>query len=152
MQKIAPSKKHSSFAVILPKLFLILAVVFSMWIVLVLSGQMFLEYSSTWTGLSLSFWLLLISVLFGAFIVIDIIIYAHPRLLIHSDILSVDLPMSSSVAIKDGKHIYEFTFPKNVKGGLFSKTYISIDEENVVRLRHQIISYEQLWGKGKIEE
>jgi hypothetical protein len=152
MQKIAPSEKHRSFVVILPKLFLILAVVFSMWIVLVLSGQMFLEYSSTWAGLSLSFWLLLISVLFGAFIVIDIIIYAHPRLLIPSDNLSVNQPMSSSVEIKDGKHIYELTFPKNVKGGLFSKTYISIDEENVVRLRHQIISYEQLWDKGKMEE
>lgn len=153
MQSSALSEKNQSFAIILPKLFLILAVVFSMWIVLVLSGQMFLDYSSTWTGLSLSFWLILISVLFGAFIVIDIVIYAHPTLLTEmSSSVSSFTTSSTPFEMKEGKRVYEYTAPKDAKGGLFSKTYVPIDEETVIRIRHQMVSAPILWDDEKKEE
>lgn len=145
-------EKNRPYIIILPKLFLILAVIFCMLIFIVFSGQIFLEYSSTWTGLSLSMWLLLISIIFGIFIIIDIILYAYPKPIIYSEITSENQPISSLVEVKNGKQIYEFTFPKDVKGGLFSKTFISIDENTVLRLRHQIISEEQLWKKEKMEE
>ena len=147
MQTATISKKNRSFAIVLPKLFLILAVVFSMWIVLVLSGQMFLDYGSTWTGLPLSFWLMLISILFAAFIAIDILIYANPKFLASFDMHLDESSQTSPFEIKNGKRIYEFTIPKDVKGGLFSKTYIPIDEETVVRIRHQIVPDKKLWNK-----
>ncbi len=46
-----------------------------------------------------------------------------------------------------GKTYYDFTIPKNVRGGLFSRTFIQIDEETILCLRHQIISDEKLWDK-----
>jgi hypothetical protein len=153
MQLSALSEKNRSFAIILPKLFLILAVVFSMWIVIVVSGQLFMEYSSTWTGLSLSFWLILISALFGAFIVIDIIIYAHPTLL--TEMNTSVKPMASLAVpfeMKEGKRVYDFTVPKDVKGGLFSKTYIALDEETVLRVRHQIVPSKTLWDKKEKQD
>lgn len=149
MQNNIQMEKDRSLGILLPKLFLILAVVFSMWIVLVLSGQLFLQYDHAWTGLPLSFWLVLISLLFGVFIIIDIFIYAKPTFFFTTT-TSIEQPqITTPFEVKHGKQIYEYTSPKKAKGGLFSKTYIPIDDTTVIRVRHQIISENKLWGKNE---
>lgn len=57
--------------------------------------------------------------------------------------ISLDTPFE----MKDGKRVYDFTVPNDVKGGLFSKTYIALDEESVLRVRHQIVPSKTLWDK-----
>jgi len=62
-------KKPINLLLILPKLFLIISIVLLMWIVIVLSGVSLLELEPDWAGLSLSSWLIVISGLFGVFII-----------------------------------------------------------------------------------
>ena len=46
-----------------------------------------------------------------------------------------------------GKRIHTYTLPIGSKGGLFSKTYVRIDEKNILNLRFQMISPNDLWQK-----
>ncbi|MBS3748494.1 MAG: hypothetical protein KGY67_02205 [Candidatus Thermoplasmatota archaeon] len=135
---------------ILPKLFLIISIVLLMWIVIVLSGVSVLELDPDWAGLSLSSWLLVISILFGAFIIIDILMYVSPQLFTKQNIQKFTTADSSTEYL-DGKKVYEYTFPKNRKGGIFSKTYVQIDSNSLVRIRNQMIPAEKLWPEEKQE-
>ena len=47
----------------------------------------------------------------------------------------------------NGKRVHVLTFPHGKEGGIFSKTYIQIDEDNVLRLRTLLIPPDELWGK-----
>ena len=129
---------------ILPKLFLIISIVLLMWIVIVLSGVSVLELDPDWAGLSLGSWLLVISILFGAFIIIDILMYLSPKLFTKQNIQEFTTPDSSNEYL-DGKKVYEYTFPNNEKGGIFSKTYVKIDDNSLLRIRNQMIPAESLW-------
>jgi hypothetical protein len=100
----------------------------------------------------LSTWLLAISIIFGIFIIIDTILYAYPKPIIYAETLSETHRMPSLVDIKEGKEIYDYKFPKNVVGGLFSKTFIPIDDKTVLRLRHQLISEDMMRNKEKTDE
>jgi len=46
-----------------------------------------------------------------------------------------------------GKQVHIFTLPMGAKGGVYSKTFIKIDEINVLNLRYQIIPPNDLWQK-----
>jgi hypothetical protein len=46
-----------------------------------------------------------------------------------------------------GKRVHNFTIPTGAKGGIFSKTYIKIDDYSVLDLRYQITPPYELWGK-----
>ncbi len=131
--------------ILLPKLFLILTVVFIMWIVILISGPLFGVLDPDWAGLSSSLWVLLISVLIGAFIVIDIILYATPIInkeeILISSMQPVEFP---EIEKRNGKTVYEYTHPSGTHGGVFSKTYLQIDDQTVIRIRNQMIKKEQL--------
>jgi preprotein translocase subunit YajC len=45
----------------------------------------------------------------------------------------------------DGKKVIAFTNPEDAQGGIFSKTYIKIDDTYVLRLRELMIPPEDLW-------
>ena len=44
-----------------------------------------------------------------------------------------------------GKKVFVFTNPKNAEGGIFSRTYITIDNNSVLRLRELMVPPEELW-------
>ena len=132
--------------ILLPKLFLIITVIFIMWIVILISGPLFGVLDPDWAGLSSSLWVLLISVLIGAFIVIDIILYATPMInkneTMFSPVQTVEFP---EIEKRDGKTVYDYTYPGSTQGGVFSKTYVQVDDQTVIRIRNQMITKEQLW-------
>jgi hypothetical protein len=132
---------------ILPKLFVILTVVFIMWIVIVLGGPMFGVFEPNWTGISPSVWMILISVLLVAFIIIDIVLYATPRFFSESKEMktATGLVEFPEVEQRAGKQVYDFTYPAGSKGGVFSKTYVKISEQAIVRIRNQMIRKEEIW-------
>lgn len=117
-----------------------------MWVVILLSGPLFGVIEPDWAGLSSSLWVILVSVLIGAFIIIDIILYATPligkEVEMNAPIKPVEFP---EIEKRNGKTVYEYTYPGGIKGGVFSKTYISIDDETVIRIRNQMIPKEQVW-------
>ena len=121
-----------------------------MWIVIVLSAVSLLDFDPDWTGLSLSLWLLVISVLFGIFIIIDILMYSSPSLFVKGDIQEFSANLSDEYL--DGMKVFQYTFPKNRTGGIFSKTYVKIDGSNLLRIRNQMITAESLWPENRKEE
>lgn len=143
-ESASSQKKPINLLLILPKLFLIISIVLLMWIVIVLSGVSILELDPDWAGLSLSSWLIVISVLFGVFIIIDILMYVSPSLFTKQDIKEFT-STDESVEYLDGRKVYEYTFPKNKKGGIFSKTYVQVDNNTLLRIRNQMIPSESLW-------
>ena len=140
------SSNISHSLVLLPKLFLIITVVFIMWIVILLSGPLFGVLEPDWAGLSSSLWMILISVLIGAFIVIDIILYATPLISkekqMNVQMEPVEFP---EIEKRNGKTVYEYTYPNGIKGGVFSKTYVVIDDRTVIRIRNKMIPKEKIW-------
>ncbi|MFO8077542.1 MAG: hypothetical protein R6U21_02720 [Thermoplasmatota archaeon] len=117
-----------------------------MWIVIVASGSMILGLGSSWAGLSLGLWALLVSALVGIFIVLDIVFLINPNLgMVSSD--EFGRPTEMKVPeYRDGKRIYEFTFPNQAKGGLFSKIYLQVDDTFLIRIRNQMFSADELWS------
>jgi hypothetical protein len=151
MKNSSSSKKSpTNILLLLPKLFLIIAIVLLMWIVIVVSGVSVLDFDPDWAGLSLSSWLLVISALFAAFIIIDIMMYVTPSLFVKGTIQ--EFTEESTVEHLDGMKVYEYTHPKNKTGGIFSKTYIKINEDTLIRVRNQMISAEILWPEKSNEE
>ena len=102
-----------------------------------------------WTGISPSLWLILISILIGAFIVIDIILYITPQFFVKDPISTQQMNLVEFPEIEErhGKKVYEYTYPVGSKGGIFSKTYIQIGEYTLLRIRNQILQKEQIWKK-----
>jgi hypothetical protein len=91
----------------------------------------------------------MISVFIGIFIIIDIILYATPSFYsddssVHEMFEPVEFP---EVEKRKGKQVHEFTYPVGSEGGVFSKTYVLIDNENIIRIRNQMIKKEDVWKK-----
>jgi len=147
----ANNTKQSKFKIkdllLLPKLFLVITVVLIMWIVIVLSGPMFGVFEPDWTGLSPSLWLLMVSIFIGIFIVIDIILYATPRFFVDQSVVEFGTVESPEIENRNGKQVHEFTFPVGVKGGVFSKTYVQIEQNKILRIRNLMIKKEDVWKK-----
>lgn len=47
----------------------------------------------------------------------------------------------------NGKKLHVFTYPRGAKGGIFSKTYIDIDEDNILLLRYLMNPPEETFKK-----
>ena len=133
----------------LPKLFLILTVVFIMWIMIVLGGPFFGVFEPNWTGISASLWMILISIILSTFIIIDIVLYATPKFFSYPQDkeASIGLVEFPEIEQRAGKQVYEFTYPVGSRGGVFSKTYVKISEQAIIRIRNQMIKKEEIWNK-----
>ncbi|HEC95007.1 MAG TPA: hypothetical protein ENI45_03470 [Thermoplasmatales archaeon] len=46
-----------------------------------------------------------------------------------------------------GKRLLVYTYPEGVRGGIFSRTILPVDDNTVVNLRFQMVKPEELWGK-----
>jgi hypothetical protein len=122
-----------------------------MWIVILISGVSYLELDPDWAGISVSIWLVIISALFGLFIIIDILMYMSPTTFLKGEIQEFIATEPSSDEYLDGMRVYQYTYPKEKKGGLFSKTYIKVDDSTLIRVRNQMIPADDLWP-NKIKE
>lgn len=143
-------KKTQPLGILLPKLFLILTIVFLMWIFIVATGALILDLSPTWTGLSLGMWAILISILVAAFIIIDVLFLLKPELAGMKESSTVQLNQQHLLEYREGKRVYEFTYPPDGKGGIFSKTYLEIDDI-ILRVRNQMFTAEELWDNREKE-
>ncbi len=125
------------------KIFFLVTVLYSCWIALVILGTYFLRLGYNWAGLSLEHWILSAIILIGLILIIEIILllqYLLPRMKRQRP----EKPKRKEF-IQD-KRVYRYTIPSGVKGGIFSKTYILIDENRVLNLRYQMIPPNDLWG------
>ena len=127
----------------LSKLFLITSILFIIWILFVAMGAFILEMGPNWALLNLENWITAWSVLTVIFILLEVVFYFQYTSKVDKK-LELDKPEPE---LLHDKRVYVYTYPKGAEGGIFSKTYISIDENNVLRLRGLMISQQKLWGK-----
>lgn len=122
----------------LSKIILILGILLVLWAVIIFIGARVLDFGYDWALLSLENWILLISIIMIIFIFLIITFFAH-YYNIKKKLSSVKTPKVEYVA---GKKVHVFTFPQGAEGGIFSKTYIEIDDENILRVRTLMLPLE----------
>jgi len=120
-------------------LFLLISIIMIICIALVFIG-ISLGYGYNWALFGLDGWIIVLIILFSVFILLELIFYYHFTS-IHNKIMDLEKPKPEFV---NGKRVYIFTFPDDKEGGVFSKTYIEIDDHSVLRLRSLMIPPEEL--------
>lgn len=126
---------------LLSKLFLIITILLIICVVIVFAGVG--SYGYNWALVSLNTWIIILCALIGVFIIFELIFYYHFSSLSKKRI-ELETPKQEFI---HGKKLHVFTYPKGKEGGVFSKTYIEIDEHNILRLRYLIIPPEELFSK-----
>jgi len=144
-QKKTDSTKNT-LGVIYPKLsklFLIISILLIIWILFVGMGAFILEMEPNWALLNLENWITVWSVLTVIFILLEVVFYFQYTSKVDKK-LELD---KTEQEVLHGKRVYVYTYPTGAEGGIFSKTYVSIDENSVLRLRGLMIPQQKLWGK-----
>ena len=130
---------------ILSILFLLLGIILFLWVVIVYSGILFLDYDQNWAVLNLEEWVIVASIIIAIFIIIQLILYKLFSVAKYKT-KAADKPDNDII---DDKRVINYTYPKGMEGGIFSKTYLNIDEKTILRLRTLMIPPEDLWGEKK---
>ena len=122
------------------KLFFLFIMIYCLWIALLIVGIYYLQLEQTWAILTIEQWIL------SAIVVISIAICLEIILVLYF-VLSKKkhIPSKKQPTLVDGKQVHCYTIPINAKGGIFSKTYILIDEKRVLNLRYQMVPPSDLW-------
>jgi hypothetical protein len=125
---------------IISRLFIFLSIILFLWAIIVAAGVIINDMDPFWAYLSLENWVLLSIILIIIFAIIEIIYYIYT--IKYSDkIIEFEEVEPETI---HGKKVYIYTNPKNAKGGVFSRTYIQICNDSVLRIRNQIIPPEEL--------
>ena len=127
---------------ILSILFLLLGIILFSWVVMVYSGILFLGYDHNWAVLNLEEWVIVASIMIAIFIIIQLILYKRFSVAQYKT-KAADKPDRDFI---DDKRVINYTYPKGMEGGIFSKTYLHIDDKTILRLRTLMIPPEDLWG------
>jgi hypothetical protein len=128
-------------------LFLLLGIVLFFWVVMVYLGILFWDYGHNWAGFNLEEWVIIASILIAIFIIIQLILYKR----FSSAKYITKTADTSGPNFIDGKRVINYTYPKGMEGGIFSKTYLHVDEKMILRLRTLMIPPEDLWGEKKVK-
>jgi hypothetical protein len=123
--------KYSKFI----KLFLMLTILLLIIASIVLIGILAFGAGYNWALLSIDAWLTAINVILIIFILFTILFY-YNMIRFKRKIAELEKPKPEFL---NGKRVYIYTFPHGMQGGIFSKTYIEIDKNNILRLRTLII-------------
>jgi hypothetical protein len=124
-----------------------IAIIVTLWISLVIIGIYFFGRANNWAGLSMDHWVLVGISLIILFIIITIVTNILPIFKARQKIYRE----KQKPIFYQGKRLHEYTFPPHSEGGIFSRTYISIDDKNILNFRYQMISSDQLWPKKTIQ-
>jgi len=121
--------------------FLFITIILIILIVIVAIGIVFLGLGNNWALMSFEGWIGTLSWLMIIFIFLEFVLYFHYHFL-RKNLLELEKPQPEFI---DGKKVYAYTFPIGVDGGVYSKTYIEIDNQTILRLRNLMIPPEELW-------
>jgi hypothetical protein len=127
----------------LSKVFVVISIFFIIWLVVIVLGIYLLGQGYNWALLSLDNWIYVLCALIGFFIILEIIFYLH-YISVSKKRLEAEKP---ELEFTQGKRLYVYTHPKGAEGGIYSKTYIKIDENSVLRLRNLMVPSQELWSK-----
>lgn len=118
----------------LSKIMLIIAIFYSLWIVVVVLGVYFFGMYKI-GFLTMDQWIISGILLIGIFVGFDLLFFIH-NYVVKKRRIDREKPRPKDFK---GKKLHTYTIPIDSKGGIFSKTYIKIDENNILNLRYQMI-------------
>ena len=134
---------------LLTKIIFVIGLIVVLWAGIVFSGILFWGYAYDWALINLDTWLLIDSIIISVLIIIELALYFR-----YSNFKekSVEIEKSKPEFI-DGKRVTVFTYPQDMEGGIFSKTYVQLDDHNILRLRALMVHPGELWvnKEGKKE-
>ena len=122
------------------KLFVLIAILLIALVLVVFLGIIVYENGYNWAGLSLEGWILGVCSIISIFIILEFALYYHYNS-VKNKRIDLEKPKPEFI---DGRRIYVYTFPEGVEGGIFSKTYIELDNHSVLRLRILMIPPHEL--------
>jgi hypothetical protein len=123
------------------KIFIFLTLIFVLFYLVISMGIYIWGYDHDWAFLSFKDWILVMSGLICLFILFKIGLYYRFKSIDKKRIKKEKKP-----EFIQGKRVYVYTYPEDTDGGVFSKTYVSIDENNVLRLRLLMLKPDELWS------
>jgi membrane protein YdbS with pleckstrin-like domain len=124
------------------KFFFLLIIIYSLWIALLIVCVYFFLLEDNWAILTVAQWILSAIVLICIAICLEIILVIY---FVLSKKKQPQFKKQNQPTLLDGKLVHSYTIPINTKGGIFSKTYILIDEKRILNLRYQMILPSDLW-------
>ncbi len=128
----------------LSKILLVITVLFSLWILFVALANIILKFEPAWAFFTLDVWIYVWCFVVCFFILLILIFFFHYSS-VRKKRLEQEKPKPEFI---DGKRLHIYTCPKGSEGGIFSKTYIKIDDNNILRLRTLMIPPNELWEKN----
>jgi hypothetical protein len=125
------------------KFFFVVTMIYLLFIALLIIGVYFLQLGNKWAILTIEQWILSAIALLSIVIGLEVVFLLHYTLE-QKKHLRPEKP--AGPVFLQGKEVFTFSVPQDVKGGIFSKTYILIDENRILHLRYQMIPPKDLWG------
>ena len=122
------------------KFLLLCTIIFSLWIACLIISVYFLQFENKWAIFTIEQWILTAIVFISIAIGLEIILLLYYLLSRKKHIQP-----EKQLIFLEGKQVHNYTIPINAKGGIFSKTYILIDEKRILNLRYQMIPPSDLW-------
>ena len=129
------------------KLILILSLIYVLWVFFVVISVYFLGMGYNWAFMTMDNWILSSIVLTCFFIILEIVFLFHIQI-VRRERREREKPQPMFYR---GRKLHVYTYPETAKGGVFSRTYIPIDDDNVLRLRTLIVSAKEIWKRKRID-
>lgn len=124
----------------LSKFILLLVIIYSIWIGIIIIGVYFVGSGNRWAIFSMDQWIISSVGLFSIFVVLEILFFIH-YFMVKTKRIKSEKPKT---LFFKGKKLHIFTLPLGSKGGIYSKTYIDIDNANILNLRYQMIPQNEI--------
>ncbi|MBU0498413.1 MAG: hypothetical protein KKG04_10745 [Candidatus Thermoplasmatota archaeon] len=135
------SLMRTNFPLFLTIMLILIALIYAVWVGIVALGVYFLGLSNTWAGMSMEQWLYSGIALLILFIIFTLVYHFLPEVM---KLLQLK-KQQKKPQYYQGKRMFDFTYPRVSEGGIYSRTYVSIDENQIINFRYQMIPPEDLW-------
>ncbi len=133
---------------------LIVAIIFTVWTLSVLFAVFSLQLGGRWTIISPTYWVVADVIVVALVLLIDALIFmryqgktrsTRPKVVKEKKGRRARKEKAPEPEMLKGRQVYTVTLPHGAKGGIFSKTFVAIDDRRVLQLRYQMIPPATLW-------
>jgi hypothetical protein len=127
------------------KIIVLLAIIYFFWTVFHIISVYLLGFGSKWAAFTMDQWILS-SIIFFSICIGLVLLFVLHHYIIKKRRIESEKPKP---IFYKGKRLYTYTQPDRSKGGIFSKTFVKIDDGTALVLRFQMIPPINLWGKNR---
>ena len=133
--------RYSKLSIIL----FFISLIFILWVVIAFLGATIWDYGYNWALIPVDIWMYVLSTFLVFVILLNLFLYSRFLKTVKKRVEG-EKPKPEYI---NGKRVNVFTHPQGKEGGIFSKTYIELDNNSVLRLRSCIIPPKELWSQNK---